>query len=222
MIINVLLIILAITVLIYIFNMEKNKIAYNNSNKEETEEENEEDEEESEEVENFEEREDNEYIKPDNTIVNSQKVYNEEDDNYSLLPGPMDISSQPQEPLSYNDRSQSIGCPVKQTDNELKSYFSRLYGLREMTDKERTKTELCNHIDFRGKTNASSDNFGRDPVDRINNLYLSGNTDVARRHGGKSIRDVYDGLTSDENLVVRHNVRLPDFERQNCSLGNRV
>ena len=155
----------------------------------------------------------------DETIVDSQTI-NDNDEGEVL--GVDDLESRPAPVAAYENKSYSIGCPIENTDKELKEYYNRIYGTRDMTDRQKAKMALCEHTDFRGKTNASSGQFGPDAVDKINALYLSGNGVEARRHQGKSIREVYDGLTDQTNLVVRHNIRLPDFEANNCAIANVV
>lgn len=112
-------------------------------------------------------------------------------------------------PYGYN--IESMGCPIADTEKKVKKYYKKLYGLREMTEKERADKALCDHTDFRYKTDQSSSQMGMDSVDKVNMLYLSENDTDARRHEGKTIQEVYDGLTKDKNLVLRNNTRMPDF-----------
>lgn len=107
---------------------------------------------------------------------------------------------------------ESVGCPVAETERQHKEYLKGLYGLREMTEGEMADNELCNFVDFRNKINASSEQMELDAVDKVNMLYLSGNDDTARRHEGKTINEIYNGLTSHKNFVERNGTRLPDFE----------
>lgn len=155
------------------------------------------------------------------TIVESQSVNDVSVGEEEFLPG-YDNDTQFERVIPFNSEIESIGCPIDDTDNRLKEYYNKLYGLRDMTDRERAQRALCDFADFRGKTNASSEQFGPDPVDKINALYLSGNGSDARRHQGMTIQEVYDSLTDKNNLVLRHNIRLPDFEHQYCSQSNTV
>lgn len=158
----------------------------------------------------------------DDTIVDTQKMF--EHTNESPMPvDAMDGHESVNQPVvSYNLETKSVGCPIEQTENELREYYNRLYGTRQMSDRQRAKMALCEQTNFKGMVNGSSDNMGTDTVDRVAMLYLSGNGTEARRHQGKSIRKVFDSLTSDENLTIRHNIRLPDFEEMDCSKQNLV
>ncbi len=53
-----------------------------------------------------------------------------------------------------------------------------------------------NYLDFRSKINQES-NTSIDLVDKINELYLSGNSDISRSHNGMAIKDLFKTLTSD-------------------------
>jgi len=154
-----------------------------------------------------------------NTEDNSQETFDNEDNEFLRVE---DFESMPAPVVAYDNKSYSIGCPIENTDKELKEYYNRVYGTRDMTDRQKAKMALCEHTDFRGKTNASSGQFGPDAVDKINSLYLSGNGAEARNHQGKTIREVYDGLTDQTNLVIRHNIRLPNFEENDCAIANVV
>jgi hypothetical protein len=54
---------------------------------------------------------------------------------------------------------------------------------------------------------------GEDMVDRINMMYLSGNTDISRHHKGQRIQDVYNNLTKGTDLYQRDCVRVPELDQ---------
>ena len=77
--------------------------------------------------------------------------------------------------------------------------------------RQQVKKELEEHSDFRAMTNQSAS--GEDMVDRINMMYLSGNTDISRNHKGQRIKDVYDNLTKGTDLYKRECVRVPELDQ---------
>ena len=69
-------------------------------------------------------------------------------------------------------------------------------------------------FNFRDR-NWHSSSMRYDPVDKINDMYLSGNMSQARRHPNMKIKDLYDELTSGPNLYKRQCVRTPLFDNMN-------
>lgn len=69
-------------------------------------------------------------------------------------------------------------------------------------------------FNFRDKTHINSQQH-LDPVDKVRQLYLEGNTSLARGHQGIKIKDLFDSTTCGPNLYDRQCVRLPDFKHMN-------
>jgi hypothetical protein len=64
---------------------------------------------------------------------------------------------------------------------------------------------------FRDTTNNNT-SIRYDAVDKIQQLYLEGNTSDVRGHKSMKIKDLYDDLTKGPNLYLRQCVRLPEYD----------
>lgn len=70
-------------------------------------------------------------------------------------------------------------------------------------------------FNFRDKTNNNS-SMQVDAVDKILDMYLSGNLDEARGQSNMKIKDIFDNATNcGPNLYTRECVRLPKFDNTN-------
>lgn len=111
------------------------------------------------------------------------------------------------------------GCTVCNTEIQVDDYIRRSL-LNDSNvcgpNKKYTREELDNYRDnqlsFNDAINQTSHND--DMVDRVNEFYLSENTDPARNYAGIPIKDLFDGLVRDENMdsmyncnIENHNVR---------------
>lgn len=150
-------------------------------------------------------------------IKDSQKINDAMVDDYDMYPGFEQMDSQPENLIPFpSNGTESIGCPIETTERELKEYYRNLYGIHEMSERDRANRAMCDFTDFRSKVDRSSEEFGTDPVDRINALYLSDNNSLAKRGSDITIKEVYDQLTDNRNTLKRCCTRLPDFQEQNC------
>lgn len=74
-----------------------------------------------------------------------------------------------------------------------------------------------NFFNFRDKKTLYSSSMHYDPVDKITDLYLSGNEDLIRNNKTNNIKikDLFDDLTKAPNLYTRQCVRAPQFDNVN-------
>ena len=107
------------------------------------------------------------------------------------------------------------GCPVKDVENEefiyLKDY---LLGERVPCPLPAQNIKEFNKdfFNFRDQYTNFNSSMHEDPVDFIQNLYLSGNLDQARSYPNMKIKDIFDSATQGINLYERSCVRLPEFD----------
>ena len=109
------------------------------------------------------------------------------------------------------------GCPISKQDKINENYrWNMLLG------SHRTP-KCCNKPEIEGqrkafdsfidqRDNILQDSHQSDPVDKINQLYLEGNSSYARGHKGKKIKDMFDNITKGPHLYDRKCVRVPDFD----------
>lgn len=108
------------------------------------------------------------------------------------------------------------GCTICKTDSLVDDYIreSLLHNAQICKPpKQYTPEDYDKYRDdfysFRNKIERPSHND--DLVDRITEMYLSGNTDIARNHKGVMIKDLYDNLTKqDANLYTTQCKRMPE------------
>jgi hypothetical protein len=106
-------------------------------------------------------------------------------------------------------------CPLEQNNQDTMDYLQKhLLGTSEtcLLKPQTAKQFNKDFFSFRDKTeNNSSMRF--DSVDFMNQLYLEGNTDTARRYPNMKIQDLYDEATKNgPNFYTRSCVRLPKFD----------
>lgn len=114
------------------------------------------------------------------------------------------------------------GCTVCKTSTYVDDYIreSLLHkALVCRNNKEYNAEEVNKHFDetmaFRNSVNQTSNSD--DLVDRINNLYLSGNNDVSRNHKDVKISDMFNELTSGQNIYSKGCNRLPLEDGKNAT-----
>lgn len=134
-------------------------------------------------------------------------------ENFTVLDGP-------NFPTKYDFHKNIIhpvpsGCPVKDVEDE------NLIYLKDYLLGERVPCPLPsqtidqfnkNFFDFRDKYTYQNSSMHEDPVDFIQNLYLSGNLDEARMYPNMKIKDIFDSATQGINLYERSCVRIPEFD----------
>lgn len=112
-------------------------------------------------------------------------------------------------------------CTVPQTQHEVDQYIiDNVVGGKfacpkkpqtESNTKEQIDKFRKDFCDFRGRI--YNDSHQTDSVDKVLDLYLSGNSDVSRMFKGSQIRDMYDNLTtSGQDLYERRCARTPDMQ----------
>lgn len=154
------------------------------------------------------------------TLFNS--IYNKEeyDDIESI---PIELSNNDynmidyEEPIKTHKIDKNNECPLIINNDETDAYLTtQLAGDMEQCDRPVKSRKQFNKdfFNFRDLTQNNS-NWGPDPVDNIQQLYLSGNTDEARSHPGMKIKDIFDEATKGHSLYDRHCVRLPKFDNIN-------
>lgn len=108
-------------------------------------------------------------------------------------------------------------CVLSQNEQDTVDYMQKhLLGTREICDlkPQSAKKFHKDFFGFRDKTQMNS-SMRYDPVDFITDLYLDGNTEVARRYPNMQIKDLFDEATKGPNLYTRECVRLPKFDNIN-------
>lgn len=109
-------------------------------------------------------------------------------------------------------------CPLAQNDQDTMDYLQKqLFGTSEvcLLKPQTAKQFNKDFFSFRDKTYNNS-SMRPDPVDFMNQLYLEGNTDIARRYPNMRIQDLFDEATkAGPNLYTRTCVRLPQFDNIN-------
>lgn len=123
-------------------------------------------------------------------------------------------------------QNQSKTCPTSTNNAEVSRYINE-YALNGRNicsndgDKKYTKEDLDvyrhNFIDFRNNTGHSS-STGENLVEKINELYNTGNSDKAKIHEGKTISDVFNGLTAQDRQINNSMcVIKPEIDRSTLS-----
>ena len=104
-------------------------------------------------------------------------------------------------------KERNKNCTVCQTDMDADTYIrKRLLAGRGLceSEKQMTNEELKKyrdkHFAFRNKVWQTSRDV--DMVDKINDMYLSGNEELSRSHRGVKIGDLFDGLTKNESKLM--------------------
>lgn len=111
------------------------------------------------------------------------KIY-KNDENFDI-----NINNGKKQPKFYNNK-----CTVQQTEQDLDSYIrSQLLVNSNSCDNKKLANYRDRHFGFRDKIWQTSNDI--DMVDKINDMYLSGNQDLSRNHNGLLISDIFNGLT---------------------------
>ena len=107
------------------------------------------------------------------------------------------------------------GCRLKEIDEDVESYISKNLlngGDESCPQKIKTAAEFNNSFfNFRDKIYNNS-SMTVDPVDKVLDLYMSGNLDQSRRLANMKIKDIFDYATYGTNLYEKHCVRMPKFD----------
>jgi hypothetical protein len=109
------------------------------------------------------------------------------------------------------------GCTVCDTSEQVDDYIreSLLHKAQMCKEKDVFSPEQVDN--YRDKFLAFRNGVWQpsqreDAVDRINDMYLSGNTDLSRNHKDMKIRDVYDDISKGTNLYSQNCVRMPTVD----------
>jgi len=108
-------------------------------------------------------------------------------------------------------------CPIGKNNENNKLYVQKkLLGSSEICpNKPQTQKEFHDDFfNFRDLTYRNSSMY-KDSVDKIQDLYLSGNLSDARTYPNMKIKNLYDEATRGPNLYERSCVRLPKFDNIN-------
>lgn len=129
------------------------------------------------------------------------------------------IASEPLYDPARMPLSSVKNCPVKSNEYDMINYAPQqpLYAPSKCPDHVKPQTAKQFHQDFFGFRDLTEQNSSMryDAVDRINDLYLSGNTSPARGYPCKKIKDIYDGITGLPSQYSRQCVRVPKFDNIN-------
>jgi hypothetical protein len=114
--------------------------------------------------------------------------------------------------------NENVGCTVCSTDQSVDDYIrgsllanAQVCKPRRQFNKEEVEKYKDDFFSFRNSVWQNS-NGGDDLVDRINYLYLAGNTDVSRNHKGLRIKDMFDDLVKSTELYGKPCVRMPSVD----------
>jgi len=110
-----------------------------------------------------------------------------------------------------------MGCTVCETDQMVDGYIRRsllqkanVCAAKPDEKREELEKYRDDFFGFRNQCNQTSNSD--DLVDRVNELYLSGNSDISRNHKGVAIKDLFDSLTKGTDLYDRQCIRLPNVD----------
>jgi len=119
-------------------------------------------------------------------------------------------------PTYVTDVRNSNDCPVSKNDKaNLEFVKNNLLTSCGLDNPPQTRKEFHNDFfKFRDLTYNNS-SIREDAVDRIVDLYLSGNLEQTRLNSNIRIKDLFDCTTAGPNLYSRQCVRLPDFDNIN-------
>lgn len=106
-------------------------------------------------------------------------------------------------------QSNGKGCTVCSTDALVDDYIRR-YLLTNANVCKKPRKFTCDELkryrndycSFRNYTNQNSTCMGGDAVDKINDLYLSANYDIAGDHKGTLVKDLFDSITKYSGTVL--------------------
>lgn len=115
------------------------------------------------------------------------------------------------------------GCPTLQKNEEDTDLYIQKYALSNEPVHSIEPSDPPKHIQqfhddffaFRDTYTNENSSMRYDPVDKIQDLYLSGNMDEARGYPNKKIKDLFDYTTLGPNLYGRGCVRVPYFDNIN-------
>ncbi len=125
--------------------------------------------------------------------------------------------------VDYDEPSQMCAldkesrCPLPKNEEDTNIYLTKfLLGEREECPKpaKPIKQFHKDFFNFRDLTQVNT-SIRMDAVDKIQQLYLQGNTSEARRYPNMKIKDIFDEVTKAPSLYHRQCVRLPKFENIN-------
>lgn len=108
-------------------------------------------------------------------------------------------------------------CPIRKADYDTFDYVSKtLLGNKPQCPKKPKSIRQFHDefFKFRDYTNDNS-SMRVDAVDKVQDLYLSGNLDKARNHPNLKIKDLFDHITCGPNLYERTCVRTQKFDNIN-------
>lgn len=109
-----------------------------------------------------------------------------------------------------------MGCPVQKNDDDVDGFIRRslLQNAKvckaKPDDREDLEKYRNDFFGFRNSINQTS--HSDDMVDRINDMYLSGNSDISRNHKGVAIKDLFDGLTKGNDVQENQCIRMPHVD----------
>ena len=151
------------------------------------------------------------------SMTNAENVISEESNFIEHMNG-METEILRGEEINGEHVEEVIGIEEDGTMSELDSKknnankFCEQMLCNKLASRQQTKKELSKHTDFRSLTSQTSS--GVDTVDRVNMMYLTGNTDLSRNHQGQRIQDVFNNLTKGTDLYKRQCVRMPEFDKK--------
>lgn len=154
---------------------------------------------------------DNSKLKPIKRIIKVEEDMNEPFDDPTYFSQP--VSNSP--PSSLRSQDQLSVNPIPFNEDASLDYMTKtLTGNASDCSAPATSRKQFNNdfFSFRDVTCANS-SIRYDAVDKVQRLYLEGNTSPARgQQEPLKIKDIFDNATKGPNTYLRQCVRLPDFD----------
>lgn len=136
------------------------------------------------------------------------------------IPSPLNSQNISKQESGEVGVSGARGCTVCDNDVQVDDYLRRnLLSHANICDKDKINKDTDRDTlekyrnDFFGFKNSVNQTSNTDDmVDRVNDLYLSGNADISRNHKGVAIKDLFDGLTKGPDIYNGNCVRAADLD----------